>query len=66
VRVQRRQDEFARFASGLQRDQGEIICNLFDPETIVERSNIGQTPDAEHALEAVELLKSDFAQYRIR
>jgi hypothetical protein len=66
VRVQRRQDEFARFASDAQRIRGEIICKHFDAETIIERSNINNTPDAQHAQEAVEFLQSEFAVYRIQ
>jgi hypothetical protein len=37
VRMQRAQDEFARFASDAQRIRGEIICKHFSPETILER-----------------------------
>jgi len=66
VRVQRRQDEFARFASDVQRIRGEIICKHFDAETILERSNIGNTPDAHLAQQAVQFLQGDFACYRIQ
>lgn len=65
VRVQRLQDEFARFCSDTQKLKLEIISKHFDPKTIVERSNIMRTPDAEYAQDAVALIKSDFYQFRV-
>jgi hypothetical protein len=65
VRMQALQDRIARFASDLLRIKAEIICKHFDPQTIVARSNILNTPDAEHAEEAVAFLKSRFSDYRI-
>lgn len=46
IRMQRRQDEFARFASEAQQIRAEMICKLCDDETIIERSNVMRTPDA--------------------
>lgn len=65
VRVQRLQDEFARFCSDTQKLKMEIISKHFDPETILKQSNIEKTPDAPYAQDAVALIKSDFYQYRI-
>lgn len=65
VRIQSLQDEFARFASDVQRIKAEIISKHFDPQTIVERSNILRTPDAQYAGPAVELIKSRFYEYRV-
>lgn len=65
VRVQSLQDEFARFASDTQRLKAEIISKHFDPQTIVERSNVLRTPDAQFAGPAVELIKSKFMDLRI-
>jgi hypothetical protein len=65
VRVQSLQDEFARFASGLQKLKAEIIALHFDPQTIVTQSNIERTPDAQLAPAAVELIKSRFSEYRV-
>lgn len=65
VRVQSMQDEFARFASDLQRLKAEIISKHFDPQTILEQSNIMRTPDAQLAPAGVELIKSRFAEYRV-
>jgi len=67
VRVQRLQNDFARFASDLQALKAEIISKHVDPETIAKRSNIqyiaGQ--DQQIAQQAIALIKSDFYQYRI-
>lgn len=65
VRVQRLQDEFARFCSDVQKLKLEVISKHFEPQTIIERSNILRTPDAQYAMEAVQLIKSDFYSYRI-
>lgn len=65
VRVQRLQDEFARFCSDAQKLKLEIISKHFDPETILEQSNLMRTPDAQYAQQAIALIKSDFYQYRI-
>jgi hypothetical protein len=65
VRIQSLQDEFARFASDVQRLKAEIVSKHFDANTIVERSNIQFTPDAQHAPHAVELIKSKLHCYRI-
>ena len=67
VRVQRLQNDFARFASDVQALKAEIISKHFDPQTIVERSNIQFMvgPDQQLAQQAVALIKSDFYQYRI-
>jgi hypothetical protein len=67
VRMQRLQSEFARFASDLQRLKAEVIAKHFSEETIIARSNIEQTPDAEHALDAVALLKDSMQRcYRVQ
>lgn len=66
VRMQALQDEFARFASDVQRLKTQVICRHFEPQTILERSNFrfaGQ--DLQLALQAVQLLKGGAAQYRI-
>lgn len=65
VRMQRKQDEFARFASDIQALKAELIEKHFDAETIIECSNIRQTQDAQYAQAAVELIKSGKFQYRV-
>lgn len=66
ARVQQLQDEFARFCSDIQRIKAEIISLHFEPETIIEESNIMNTADAQYAEQAVALIKSDIYQYRIQ
>lgn len=63
--VQAAQDDFARFASGGQRIKAEIIARHFDPATIITRSNIERTQDADKAQAAAELIKSDPTLYRV-
>lgn len=65
IRSRDMQDEFARFASDAQRIKAEIIAKHFDPETILKRSNMERSADAELAQQAVQLIKSDFSAYRI-
>lgn len=65
VRLQALQDEFARFASDVQRLKAEVITRLYDPERILEQSNAAQTPDAGLAQQAVELLRSQYSKYRV-
>ena len=59
IRIQAMQDEFAQFATGLQKLKAEIISKHYSPETIVKQSNIAFTPDAEFAPDAVALIKDD-------
>jgi hypothetical protein len=65
VRLQKRQDEFARFASDLQSIRAQIIAKFFDAETILERSNAKYSYDADIAMQAVQLIKSEISCYRI-
>lgn len=65
VRMQSNQDEFARFASDALRIKAEIIVKHFDDESILAESNVQATPDAQYALDAISLLRSDLAKYRV-
>lgn len=65
VRLQRLQDEFARFASDVQRLKAHIIATQFDDDTILARSNVMMTPDAPLAGKALAFIRDQFAQYRI-
>jgi hypothetical protein len=65
TRMQAAQKEFARFAAEAQKVRAEIIAKWFDPETIIERSNILRTPDAPLAPKAAQLIKDEHKQYRI-
>lgn len=73
TRLQTEQDEVARFASELQQIKGEMISLLFDPQTIIDRSNamrlevdpMTQQPNVDLINRAIGLLKSEFWNYRI-
>jgi hypothetical protein len=51
------QNEVARFVSATMRIRANIISNHFQPETLIKRSLIERTPDAQLAQPAVQLLK---------
>lgn len=65
VRIQALQDEFATFASDLLNKKVQIIQRYYDPQRIVELSNVANTPDAQLAERAVALIK-DFDSFNIR
>lgn len=68
VRIQARQDRFARFASDIAALKAEVIRTKFEPATIAARSNLGvdpQSPDAQVLPQAVELIKSGNLKLRV-
>jgi hypothetical protein len=65
VRLQRRQDEIARFASDLKKLEAEIVCKHFEDQTILERSNVMRTPNAQLAQQGLAVLRDNLMQYRI-
>lgn len=66
VRMQKRQDEIARFASDLQRIRAEIICKKFDDTTIIQRSNMQRVVQNPMDLQAgLQCLRDKFREYRI-
>jgi hypothetical protein len=65
TRLQTDQDEVARYASEILQIRAEIIQKHFDPKTIVERSNIMRTQDAQLAEQAVQLVKEQGSDFRI-
>lgn len=66
IRIQSIQDEFARFATDLQKLKFEIICKHFQLKTIISKSNILLTNDSKMAVEAAKFLKHpSVAQWRI-
>jgi len=60
VRIQAIQDQFAEFASDLQRLKTEIISRHFEPKTIAKQSNVMSLPEADRPLipQAIQLIKS--------
>jgi hypothetical protein len=66
TRVQLMQFYIADWISQALRIKAEIICKHWQPETIVRRSNIERTPDAQLAPQAIQLLKAEeMREYRI-
>jgi hypothetical protein len=65
VRLQRYQDEFARFASDLQKLKAEVVSKHFEPQTIFEQSNAQFSFDIQQAMAAIQLIKSGTAAHRI-
>jgi len=59
VRIKKLQDEVARFAGDVLRIKGEIMVKHFDPDILIQKSNINQTDDKELVPQALELLQSD-------
>ena len=57
VRIQALQDEFAKYATDLIRLRAEVVSIHFQPQSIIEQSNIMTTADAQLAEPAVQLIK---------
>lgn len=57
ARLANLQNDVARFVSEIMRIRANIVANLFQPESILKRSQIERTPDAALAGPAVQLLK---------
>lgn len=66
TRIQLMQFYIAEWISHALRIKAEIICKHWQPQTIIQRSNIERTPDAQLAMEAIALLKDEkMAEYRV-
>jgi hypothetical protein len=66
TRIQLHQFYIAQWITETLRIKAEIIAKHFQPQTIVNRSNILRTPDAQYAAAAIQLLKDEeVSQYRI-
>jgi hypothetical protein len=67
ARLQNYKLKVATFVGEILKIKASIISQHFSPQTIIRRSNIMLTPDAEHAMEAVQLLKDQWAVcYRLK
>jgi len=64
-RLRAMQYRFGEFAADIQRLKAEVIINHFDDETIVQRSAMQYGYDMQLLPQALELLRDDFASYRI-
>jgi hypothetical protein len=66
TRIQLMQFYIAEWISHALRIKAEIICKHWQPQTIIQRSNIERTPDAALAMQAIQLLKDErMAEYRV-
>ena len=66
VRLQLTQKDVARWVMHAMKIKAEIVCKHFQPESIIEQSQIMQTESSAFAQPAVALLKDyNAAQYRI-
>ena len=57
-RLQFKQQQIGAWVAGGQRIRAQIICDKFQPQTILERSNIENSLDAPLAQQGVEFLQS--------
>jgi hypothetical protein len=58
ARLSNLQNDVARFVSGVMRIRANIVCNHFQRETLIKRSLIDRTPDAQYMEQAIEMLKN--------
>ena len=66
TRIQLMQFYIAEWITEALRIKAEIIAKHFQPETILQRSNILRTPDGQYAQPAIQLIKDEqLAEYRI-
>ena len=66
TRIQLKTGYVAKFVQGALGIKAEIMQRHFQPETLAKRSNIMNSPDAQHAQEAIALLKNiEEAKYRV-
>jgi len=66
TRVQLKQFEVAKFVQRALNNKSEIICRHFQPQTIARQSNVMMTPDAQFAMQAIQLIKNpEASKYRV-
>lgn len=65
VRMKARQEEIAMFATEILRIKAHILLKNYDDQKILTESNIQNTPDAQIAQQAIQLLRSEAAKFRI-
>jgi len=58
VRMQAQQDDFARFATDLQRLRIEIMAKHFDDAALLKESSMEQSLDAQYLPAAIQLIRS--------
>ncbi len=65
VRLQFLQMEVANFVEEALDIKSRIMIKMFQPQTLIARSNIMMTPDGPQAQQAIELLRSQMMPFRI-
>ena len=66
VRLQLQQQAVAKFVTSILRIKAEMISKLFQPESILQKSQIQYTESAQFAQPAIELIKNyEASEYRI-
>ncbi len=65
VRLQFLQMQVASFVEEALDIKSRIMIKMFQPETLIARSNIMMTPDGPNAQEAIKLLQSQMMPFRI-
>lgn len=65
VRLQFMQMDTAEFVEEALSIKGQIIIRKFQPQTILARSNIENTPDKDTAQEALKLMKDPLFKFRV-
>lgn len=58
LRLNDMKDDMTRFARDLLRMKAEVMCNKYQPETLIKASGILHTPDAQLVPQAIALLKN--------
>lgn len=59
LRLKELQNNVAIFASDLLRIKAQIMCNFYQPETLIKMSGIMNTEDAQFAEQAIAMLKDN-------
>jgi len=59
VRIKKLQDEVARFASDIMRIKAEIMVKHFDPDILIQKSNILRTDNDQYVADAMILLSEE-------
>ncbi len=62
LRLNDLKEDMARFARDVLRMKAEIMCNKYQPETLLKASGILATPDAQFAMQAIQMLKDEPAR----
>lgn len=59
IRLTETKNDVARFARDLIRMKAEIMCSMYQPETLIQISGILNTPDGQFINEAIAMLKNE-------